>query len=649
MLLTTSLKNFSSKNFKYIKYLSQLTNFSTYFFINKTKNLFYKHQNCYVHNNFFMFYKKKLLSNSLFLIGNNMPNYKQNFLTPKLHPRDIKLQNTVVSNSNFDFNQLTRIKSLIRLFKILKFNNRLRYKVFTLIRNKLLPKTLLFTNKNQRNVNGVNITYFLQIFSKRNLKKTLKNKRQKFYFKAKLIKHSNYNLLYKNNFHKYLYSLPLDFKQPIQLGFTKYEPLNFLIFKPKLQVHKIQFHKNFKLNNLYYQTESKLYLKNLQFKNLKKYNLTKTSMLKTLYKKNIYIFKKINHTCLYSKYFPAFILKNTGFFLTYQNNALNHTSLVLNKSQFKKKLFSFLFPEQEKKAIFLRKKKLTLKSILLNSFKTIKYNSFFTFKNLKKFFLSRNFDLKSELPKIFNYTNSSIDVLFKNHFLVKGTDNRYFHAVNELRLSRIRFKPGYQKLWRQARKALKVNLDLNYTYQKQLTKHITRYYKQVNRYLFSSSESSAQNIILYSLIVPDLTTLNNFFTKHFFYLNGSLLLDKKKLILANDFVQLIISNWYYITFKWLQNWTIVRNKKLKRLIYKKGLASKYKLMKTKKTRSYYTPTWITKTRYDNYDIKPYLEVDYLTLSFFVLYEPFLTMYYSPDNLPDLRLGVYRMYNWKYIT
>ena len=72
-------------------------------------------------------------------------------------------------------------------------------------------------------------------------------------------------------------------------------------------------------------------------------------------------------------------------------------------------------------------------------------------------------------------------------------------------------------------------------------------------------------------------------------------------------------------------------------------------MKTKKTRSYYTPSWITKTRYDNYDIKPYLEVDYLTLSFFVLYEPFLTMYYSPDNLPDLRLGVYRMYNWKYIT
>mgnify|MGYP001384843892 CR=1 FL=1 len=49
-------------------------------------------------------------------------------------------------------------------------------------------------------------------------------------------------------------------------------------------------------------------------------------------------------------------------------------------------------------------------------------------------------------------------------------------------------------------------------------------------------------------------------------------------------------------------------------------------------------------RYDGFDVKPYLEVDYLTLSVFLLNDPFLTLYYSPDDLPDLRLSLYRMYN-----
>jgi hypothetical protein len=49
-------------------------------------------------------------------------------------------------------------------------------------------------------------------------------------------------------------------------------------------------------------------------------------------------------------------------------------------------------------------------------------------------------------------------------------------------------------------------------------------------------------------------------------------------------------------------------------------------------------------RYDGSDVKPYLEVDFFTLSVFVVNDPFLMLYYSPDDLPDLRLSIYRMYN-----
>jgi hypothetical protein len=79
-------------------------------------------------------------------------------------------------------------------------------------------------------------------------------------------------------------------------------------------------------------------------------------------------------------------------------------------------------------------------------------------------------------------------------------------------------------------------------------------------------------------------------------------------------------------------------------VYRKGLAGKHKVMKLKKQRSYYTPNWIYLARYDISDIKPFLEVDYLTLSTFVLYEPFTTYYYTPDEAPDFRPNIFRMYN-----
>jgi hypothetical protein len=112
---------------------------------------------------------------------------------------------------------------------------------------------------------------------------------------------------------------------------------------------------------------------------------------------------------------------------------------------------------------------------------------------------------------------------------------------------------------------------------------------------------------------------------------------------------LLVSKWYYATYRWLTNWTLQRVKKYNRLIFRKGLSSKYKLMKQRKQRSFHTPRWIYLTRYDVSDIKPYLEVDYLTLSAIVIYNPFILEYNSPVETPDYRPNIYRLYNWKYIT
>jgi hypothetical protein len=190
---------------------------------------------------------------------------------------------------------------------------------------------------------------------------------------------------------------------------------------------------------------------------------------------------------------------------------------------------------------------------------------------------------------------------------------------------------------------------VKFTYQKKLTKYVVRFFRQSNYYAFSWSEMALDKVIVYSRLLPDLSTLRTFTSHKLVYLNGVSVSSPSVLTFENDLIQLLVSKWYYAAYRWISNWTTKRVKKYKRLVYRKGLSSRYKLMKQKKQKSFYTPNWIHLTRYDISDIKPYLEVDYLTLSAVVVYNPYILNYHSPKDTPDYRPTIYRLYNWKYIT
>ena len=240
-----------------------------------------------------------------------------------------------------------------------------------------------------------------------------------------------------------------------------------------------------------------------------------------------------------------------------------------------------------------------------------------------------------------------MEVSDKENFTFRGLNNHF--KLSEVKIPRIQFKPGYQRLWRRARLALKEALQVKFIYQQKLSRYIVRFFRQTNYYTFSRSEMALQKTIIYSRLLPDVPTVTIFLKQSLVYLNGRSISDPQTIVLQNDIIQFIISQWYYIAFRWIANWTLKRNKKFKRLVYRKGLASRHKVMKLKKQKSYYTPHWIYLARYDISDIKSYLEVDYLTLSTFVIYNPYLIDYHTPDETPDWRSTIYRMYNWKYIT
>ena len=336
---------------------------------------------------------------------------------------------------------------------------------------------------------------------------------------------------------------------------------------------------------------------------------------------------------------------------------------------FKKKLFSFLYPNEVRNALMVKKKQFVFYKLIFSKKKKLNYSDFYSVDKLKKLFkyhqlklvLNKQNDLFSKsffLGKSENVNNSHLqsftyfsnevsEVTDKESFSFKGMGNNF--KLSEVKIPRIRFKPGYQRLWRQARVALKESLQVKFIYQKRLSKHIVRFFRQTNYYTFSRSEMELQKIIIYSRLLPDVPTVTIFLRQALVYLNGKSITNPKLMVLQNDMIQLIISQWYYIAFRWITNWTLKRNKKFKRLIYKKGLASRHKVMKLKKQKSYYTPHWIYLARYDISDIKPYLEVDYFTLTACMIYNPYMLNYYAPDDTPDWRPTIYRLYNWKYIT
>lgn len=362
----------------------------------------------------------------------------------------------------------------------------------------------------------------------------------------------------------------------------------------------------------------------------------------------------------------SFIFKNFGIFLT-SFMFFNQSKPFTYKYLFKKKIFSFLYPNEVRNSLMARKKKIVFYQLIYKIKHKSKQKAHYSFTAFNKSFINQyktslqntsNASVTHKLfgksaapiqssPGLTDYVVSRDEILYDRNFSYRGVDLSFKRS--EVKIPRVRFRPGYQRMWRNARNALKESMGLKFVYQQQLTRCLVRFYKNSNKYSFARSEMSVNRIIMYSRLLPDNPTVSIFIDQKLIYLNGRLLHTQQTILVPNDLIQLIVSMWYYVAYRWISNWTLKRHKKFKKLVYRKGLAGKHKVMKLKKQRSYYTPNWIYLARYDISDVKPFLEVDYFTLSAFVLYEPFMTYYSTPDEAPDFRPNIYRMYNWKYIT
>jgi len=182
---------------------------------------------------------------------------------------------------------------------------------------------------------------------------------------------------------------------------------------------------------------------------------------------------------------------------------------------------------------------------------------------------------------------------------------------------------------------------LNYRYQHKLTSYLSKQYKASRFNTIYRLEMHLVNILIYSNFATDLNVSKNFIDSGYIYLNGFLLSSYKTLLFSPDFLQLVISLKYYITCRWLTNWHKKQYFRIKKYSFLQNSRQTWRLDKQK---GYKIPNWVYQNKFYKYDIPKYLEVDFLTLSIFFLYDPFLPLEFNSVNLQENKGPIYNMYN-----
>ena len=162
-----------------------------------------------------------------------------------------------------------------------------------------------------------------------------------------------------------------------------------------------------------------------------------------------------------------FIFKNFGMFLN-SFLFLNQRNPYTYKYHFKKKIFSFLYPNEVRNYLMNRKKRIIFYKLVYKLKHKSKKRPHYTFSNYNKSVIDQyrtdlanksNYALTSQVfssrgdlelrksrdPLLYrNYSNSTDEIVYEENFKYRGIDRTF--KISEVKIPRIRFRPGYQRM-----------------------------------------------------------------------------------------------------------------------------------------------------------------------------------------------------------
>jgi hypothetical protein len=358
---------------------------------------------------------------------------------------------------------------------------------------------------------------------------------------------------------------------------------------------------------------------------------------------------KPQNLSFYSQYRAPFVFSMFGF-LYVQTNKL-YTTLRRNDSRVYSRIqrhkYSFFYKNDIKRFYLRKSGKLKLLSSFVDPLNFVNHSVLH--KNLFKRYLHPITGVYS-MPSDGTMAASHLHVRseLKNYQItpLRYTRNLSHNTFFEPRIKRIRFKPGYSRIWRRAREAINYSLSFHFRYQYRLTRHLNKLQRVQNNSQFKMYDWSLLRVVLNTHFVYDLHTSLTMIQSHLVFVNGICSVNPSLQLHLGDFIQIPVDLKYYVLHRWLVNFNLHKRLRLTKLSQSKNNKSRYDLSKQRST---HLPDWIFRAGYRSFDIPKYLEVDYFTLSAFIIYEPFSSSDFNPLAHLEARTSILNMYNWKYIN
>lgn len=380
-----------------------------------------------------------------------------------------------------------------------------------------------------------------------------------------------------------------------------------------------------------------------KFTSLRFTSLTNNSILSLPFK-TLNLLPSINSSVLvHPKYTRRFKRSPYFFLLILQENKVVHIDWIFAAFNYDSKYSFTLFPSANNFKISIFKRLNFQKIWLLNqldSFSTYTNKQFSSISSLTKYSFISPISVKVQANLTLLPSWSSI--LYETRTKLNSSSSFTRH----LRIRRIRFKPGYMRIWRDSRMNIQEILEMRIRYQYRLTTKLQQLYNQQQSRMFTYSTATVFFLLLGSQLSVDMWSTLELLRSDSIYLNGRICTNSFTHLFLHDFVQVVINLKFYFLVRFLQNraiWTLARtNKIFYRKFRIKGANIDIRMRKK-------LPWTFLHLQNSYLDILPYLEVDYFTLSSFVILDQRAAKLWLPIRAYTLELNILNMYNWKYIT
>nr|QIB71989.1 ribosomal protein S4 [Gruberia lanceolata] len=297
-----------------------------------------------------------------------------------------------------------------------------------------------------------------------------------------------------------------------------------------------------------------------------------------------------------------------------------------------------------------------------DSFVLLKNNNLITNLDSKitQLTLRKLINKKKQYHNYFNLNNNikylNLNTYFKSIFSTKIETNNVFSRhfknksnFNSLGINRVSNKFIDLK-HRQIMTIKSYRADLKYLFFIKKKEHyISKFCLKFKNKLYSNFnflkyfELRLINVLLRVHFVHLLKDARFLIKNGFVLVNNKVVFNENYILKLGDKVNILFNKSFYVLYRECFSSSITRYYRMWPYIF----TNFRNMNNASKEKTKIIPYWVTKSLWSEESVPKYLEVDYITMSFFIIYEPKTILDIFPYYYLNFKLNAVRLYNWRF--